>query len=481
MKIRLAEYREAILPEYKGNPLIEALPPKPKDEELLDRLGYFPFHSDEERKLDAFERIEYVVRLEHLRQPLPVYIDLYRYIESAIKKGYSAKNPFSPTTANHLHYSQNQRPSIEPRTGFFKPKGSGITVIGESGVGKTSMLEQILSCYDDVIEHVKYHDQLLPLKQIVWIKVDCPEDSSVKALCHKIFAEIGRKLGHKLAKPAATIPALLDQIEAKIKSGFLGILVIDEMQNLNLAKTGGADRLIAFLHNLVNNLGIPLLFCANPPFNELLEDALKIARRAENSGYVDVELLKNDEEWELFVDELWGLQWTDIETPLTKPLSDKLYDLSVGNLDLAMRVYKEAQRQVIGSGDERITESVLEHAANITIRASKKSVDKIKRENKVSLLKRTTKNIAALNNPETVVEKPEITQHNKNHLAIPGDLTRPHHPEFADQLNELRVSGCFIEKIVDPDIIQRAAKQEEPLQYLKAHELLCDDPLKDLL
>jgi len=76
------------------------------------------------------------------------------------------------------------------------------------------------------------------------------------------------------------------------------------------------------------------------------------------------------------------------QNPLTKSLSDKLYDLSVGNLDLAMRVYKEAQRQVIGSGDERINESVLEHAANITIRASKKSVDKIKRDNKLTLLKR---------------------------------------------------------------------------------------------
>ncbi|MDP5135679.1 ATP-binding protein [Rheinheimera baltica] len=481
MKIRFAEYREAILPEYRGNPLIEALPPKPRDEELLDKLGYFPKHKDEERKLDAFERIEYLVRLEHLRQPLPVYIDVYRYIESALKKGYSAKNPFSPTTANYLHYPQDKRPSIEPRTGFFKPKGSGITVIGESGVGKTSMLEQILSCYDDVIEHVKYHDQLLPLKQVVWIKVDCPEDSSVRALCHKILAEIGLKLGRKPEKPATTIPTLLEQIEAKIKSGFLGILVIDEMQNLNLAKTGGADRLIAFLHNLVNNLGIPLLFCANPPFNELLEQTLKIARRAESSGYVDVELLKNDEEWELFVAELWGLQWTNIETPLTKPLSDKLYDLSVGNLDLAMRVYKEAQRQVIGSEDERINESVLEHAANITIRASKKSVDKIKRENKVLLLKRTNTKIAALNNPEEVAEKPEVTHHNKKLITIPGDLTRPHHPEFADQLNELRVSGHFIEQISDPDIIQRAAKQEDPLKYLKALELLCDEPLKDLM
>ncbi|MBF4438055.1 ATP-binding protein, partial [Vibrio anguillarum] len=83
------------------------------------------------------------------------------------------------------------------------------------------------------------------------------------------------------------------------------ILVIDEMQNLNQAKAGGADRLLGFLHNLVNNLGIPILFCANPPFDVLLSLSFKSGRRAESSGYFDVELMKNDDEWKLFVDELW--------------------------------------------------------------------------------------------------------------------------------------------------------------------------------
>ena len=54
MRIRFAEYREAILPEYRGNPLIEALPQKPRDDELLDKLGFFPPHDESERGLDAF-------------------------------------------------------------------------------------------------------------------------------------------------------------------------------------------------------------------------------------------------------------------------------------------------------------------------------------------------------------------------------------------------------------------------------------------
>lgn len=304
MKINVATYNTAILPEHRGNPLIEGLPPKVNDEKLLDALRYYPDCSGNEKKLDAFERVEYLTRLKQLRQPMPDYLDCFRAIEMAIKDGYSTKNPLSPSTMNYLHYPISQRPEIEPRTGYFQPRGSGITVIGESGVGKTSMLEQILGYFDDVIEHTSYQGKPLPLRQVVWIKIDCPDDSSVRALCHKILSELDRKLGTTLSKPAGTIALLLDQIEARIKSSFLGILVIDEMQNLNLAKAGGHSRFLGFLHNLVNNLGIPILFCANPPFDTLLSKTLKAARRAESSGYFDIELMENDYIWSLFIEEL---------------------------------------------------------------------------------------------------------------------------------------------------------------------------------
>ncbi|HAH3850484.1 TPA: ATP-binding protein, partial [Escherichia coli] len=292
MKLEKAKYRPAILPEHRGNPLIEALPAKHTDEELVDKLSFYPPHSFEETQLAPFERVEYLTRLKDLRQPLPIYLDCFRAVEMAIKEGYSVKNPLSPTTMNYLHYPTDRRPNIEPRTGYFKPKGCGITVIGESGVGKTCMLEQILGCFPDTIEHSQYKNHSIPLRQVVWIKVDCPDDSSVRALCHKILSELDSKLGFEPTKRAGTIPLLLDQIEARIKSSFLGILVIDEMQNLNLAKTGGADRLLGFIHNLVNNLGIPILFCANPPFNQLLSRTLKAARRAESNGYFDVVLME---------------------------------------------------------------------------------------------------------------------------------------------------------------------------------------------
>jgi hypothetical protein len=47
------------------------------------------------------------------------------------------------------------------------------------------------------------------------------------------------------------------QIEQRIKSSFLGILVIDEMQRLVFKRTGGENNLLNFLHSLVNKLESP--------------------------------------------------------------------------------------------------------------------------------------------------------------------------------------------------------------------------------
>lgn len=482
MRVDKAVYKTVILPEYRGNPLIESLPIKLNDEDLVEILRFYPECSLEERSKLAFERVEYLTRLKTLRQPQYVYFDVFRAVETALKEGYSAKNPLSPTTVNYLHYSVSERPDIEPRTGFFNPKGCGITVIGKSGVGKTCMLEQVLNYFPDVIDHQSYQNKLLPLRQVVWIKVDCPDDSSVKGLCHRILEQLDSKLEHGVTKPAGTIAQLINQIEARIKSSFLGILVIDEMQNINLGKAGGAERLLGFLHNLVNNLGIPLLFCANPPFDEILSKSLKAARRAESGGYFDVELLdKDDGSWDVFVEELWELQWTDVVTPLTDELSYKLYNLSVGNMDLAVRIFAAAQRAIIGSIDERITPSVLELGASNAIRASRVVTNELRNERAHGVLKRNKKSQSTSSheikdNADTQAQVVTVT---KNKLVnIPGDLSRAHHPEFAEGIIALLDSDEFNEKVIDPDLIQRASSEAEPLNTLKKVGVFCENPLK---
>ncbi|HFQ4987364.1 TPA: ATP-binding protein [Vibrio vulnificus] len=464
MRWEQAIYNKAILPEHQGNPLIEALPPKAEDGDVIDKFCYYPELSPHVRSSsDWLEREEYLARIDDLRQPLPKYIECFRAIERAIKSGYSAKNPLTPTTAQYLHYPVNGRPNIEPRTGYFVPKGKGITLIGDSGVGKTSMLEQVLSYFPHVIEHSEYKRKTLGFKyQVVWIKVDCPRNSSVRELCEEILFGLDSAMRHDRTVPGTTIPKLLIQIEQKIKSSFLGLLVIDEMQNLQFKRTGGENNLLKFLHHLVNKLGVPLLFCANPPFDDSLALTLKNARRAESGGTIFMNpLQRHDLDWESFIAELWDLQWTNVETSLSDELNDKIYELSLGNIDMACRIYCEAQRLVIGTGDENITSAVLEYAYPIACSLSSRTNEVIEARQNLILPRRTVKQNTLPN-----ILKPRII----------GDYNRPHHPEFEVRLRELHLTDKLLHMIEDPDLIQRGIATGSMPTYLQGVGMLCDEP-----
>ena len=472
MRKEKAKYNKAILPEHQGNPLIEALNPKANQKTVMEAFSYYPELDEQIRQHpDPLVREEYTVRLKNLRQPLPLYYKCFRAIEDAIKAGYSAKNPLSPTTAQFLHYPVDERPDIPPHTGYFEPKGDVITLIGESGVGKSSMLEQVLNYFLNVIEHDNYNGQVMEHRhQIVWLKVDCPNNSSVRDLCEEILVSLDQAIGNEHTKPESTIGKLTRQIEQKIKASFLGILVIDEMQCLEFKRTGGENNLLNFLHSLVNKLGVPLFFCANPPFNDTLAKTLKAARRAESGGYFIMEALNRDSDaWDRFVHELWDLHWTNVTTELTEDLNNKLHALSVGNLDMAHRIYRDAQKLVIGSGDERITTAVLEQAYISACGLSSQTEEIISLRGQNTLPRRHK--LSVITELQT---KNEVDKGNKKVIA---DITRPQHPEFESQLRELQNAIDLPNRIADPDLLRRAADEEEPLKYLRSNEILCDSPL----
>lgn len=462
-----AIYHDAILPEYQGNPLIEALPSKKGWEEVMEEFSNYPDYAEDiAEHPDPLVRDEYLNRIDEIRQPLEEYETCFRAIERALKKGYSSKNPFSPTTAQYLHYLVDERPKIEPRTGFFQPKGEGLTLIGDSGVGKTSMLEQVLSYFPSVIVHDTYQNRTLEIqKQVVWIKVDCPSNSSVRDLCEEILAILDLSLDRPKTVPAGTIGALIRQLEQNIKSSFLGMLIIDEMQNLQFKRTGGENNLLRFLHRLVNKLGVPLFFCANPPFDNTLAKELKAARRAESGYYRTMSVLSKDSEsWKAFIAQLWNYQWTNVYTELTDELNDALHRLSVGNIDMASRTYREAQRLVIDSVDERITVSTLEAGNFVACGLSRQTDEVNELQGKIVL----------------PAGKQRKSKGSTTKVDKTGDITKPQHPEFSSQLIELIGAVDLADRIKDPDLFQHAAGCDDPIGYLRSRKVLLDDPLLGL-
>ena len=84
-----AEYFEQVLPEYRGNPLIEVLPDILSSEDVKRLLRRRATHHDAERSMQAKYRIHCLARLaREYYQPLPQHFSIEKKISVCIRQGY---------------------------------------------------------------------------------------------------------------------------------------------------------------------------------------------------------------------------------------------------------------------------------------------------------------------------------------------------------------------------------------------------------
>ncbi|EAB4666562.1 AAA family ATPase [Salmonella enterica] len=476
MKKVFAQYHEAILPEHRGNPLIEALPPVLNEQEILLAFSHFPPPDEHIRwSGSASVRSHYVDRIKNYRCPQTCYTECYKYLERVIRDGYAARNPLKSSTQQYLHYYADERPDIEPVDGFFHPSADTVTIVGNSGSGKTTMLEQVLGYFPQVIEHKEYKGTFPGVShQVIWIKVNCPYNASVRDLCESILAMLDNVLGSDATKPAIRNGSLARQIAQKIKSSFLGVLVIDEMQRLKFSRTGGEATLIDFLHEIVDSLGVSLVFCGNHPLEETLSKKLRIARRAESGGFIIISAPGyNTPDWQSFITYLWPLQWTNVETPLTRELNEELFLLSRGNLSVAQLIYRRAQMRVIGSGNEIINKAVLRAAVPPLSARAEDFPD-------ITTLFSAPAPVTVKSNSHTINSVSETINDDGSEsscLLITGDLTRPQHTELYDKtMDALKSFEDKIIRIEYRSVFRSLSAEQENFGRLTAYGLLCTDP-----
>lgn len=62
----------------------------------------------------------------------------------------------------------------------------------------------------------------------------------------------------------ATTDAMMTVMNQVARNCALGILVIDEIQHLSLARSGGSEKMLNFFVNLINNVGVPVILVGTP-------------------------------------------------------------------------------------------------------------------------------------------------------------------------------------------------------------------------
>ena len=354
-----ATYREAELPEHCGNPLIEALPPMYSETQARDLLKYYPIVDPVIRAKPSHIRTHAVVNAADFFTPLPIHLSLQQQVDRMLRSGYLNRNPLAPG-----YWPGTNRAIAEMRERYRNSKvrpnaphataPRGFTILGVSGIGKSTAMKRILAMYDQIIYHSCYDGKPFTHVQITWLHLQCPRKGNLSILVKTFFQALDALLGttyyrdfveHSRKRVEEFIP---DMKNLALKHS-LGLLVIDEIQNLVNAPGTSSNELLDFLVEMDNEIGVPIVLVGTFKAEPILcGNEFRRARRAAGQGDRVWERMKEDQVWRKFAQRLWKYQFVRDPVPWTKEyepteLIHALYEESQGITDVAVKVFLLAQ------------------------------------------------------------------------------------------------------------------------------------------
>lgn len=393
-----AIYLETGVSKYDGNPLIEALPPILTNAEVIAELSYYPYFEEKDRKAPDHLRYHIIQNGLKFFSVLDINIDLERRISSMIRVGYTDRNPIQSGVWKKIeerlaHFEVTSRSQYKLSKTYKSTAAIGFNLIGISGIGKSQTIERILQIYPQVINHNKYKRQNFTHTQIVWLKLDCPFDGSIKGLCYSFFLSVDNILGtsyfEKYAEGHKTADQMLPNVARVAANHFIGVLVIDEIQRLSKFKSGGEKKMLDFFVQLVNTIGIPIVLIGTFKALSLLSGVLSQMRRGSGQGDIIWDRMEFDDQWDLLVEDLWKYQYVQkpCNTKDIIKLSKVLYEETQGITDLVIKLFMFSQELAISSGREEISSSIIRSAAKNKFNLLKPVIKAFKNKNKEELVK----------------------------------------------------------------------------------------------
>lgn len=363
-----AQYTAQRIPQFRGNPLIEALPPMMPEESLLDALTLMPEFSSEQRQWPTSERIMMLESLQNFMIPMRNHVELAGALDSMMRSGYVGRAPHTPGHANIFQsiYEKQVAGQNFTQTANSRTPQISTSLIGISGMGKTTTVNRWCAHIPKVIYHEQFN-----LYQIPYLHVEMPSDgSSIKGLAHGILQKIdelipGANYYDQYARRGRTGSDTLMRSVARVMNLHLvGLLICDEVQNLANATKGG-QTVMTELVSACNDLKVPILFIGTNKAAKVLSMDFRQSRRASGHGLAPWDRLHpgsagNPSEWDDFLDILWQFQWVKHPVPLDPAFSHYMFECSQGVIDLAIKLFTSAQARAMLDGTEKLTPELLE-------------------------------------------------------------------------------------------------------------------------
>ncbi len=390
---QIATYHEVVPPMHKGNPYIEALPPTPSRVDLMKMLEVRLPYSDEDRLASVENRTQMVMQLLNFVQPLTKTLEVFDAVNRAMRSSYITRNPASPrfladARKAALEFQENwsQNP-VAWRKGVA---AYAVAVLGATGVGKTTAAGAALALFPSCIIHITYRG--LPIgtpMQIPWIKLDCPQDGSLKALFIAFFIEVDAicagKTNYAWIYGRNTTDVMIGDIAFLCRAHGIGVLALDQVNNLRLAASQQDEKLFQALLALVNGIGVSVFFIGTFAVEKVLKKQFQIARRCCALGSITIERLTYDQDCTLkelkdsdlglLIRGMWKYCYVRDPCKLDKRIFSAFYNNSQGINGLIVGLYILAHLRCFRIKKEQITAEIIDQVAGDRLRLLRPLLD----------------------------------------------------------------------------------------------------------
>jgi len=273
---------------------------------------------------------------------------------------------------------------------LIESRAMGYTVVAQTGMGKTTHMLSLLKNYPQVIHHWEYNARSLVCVQITYLVLRCPHDGTLKSLCLQFFEQIDTKIGTAYYKQAvgvrgiAPMVMLMKTVATQVS---LGLLVIDELQNLGVAKGATAELMLSLFSDILEKVGVSLFVLATPAVQPVLEAGVRNIRKLTSSGDLVIEPVKaGSQQWKTYTEIYWQYNFTKKHGKLTSAVKDAWYGASGGNYAFAAAAFYLAQVDAIG-GTEVVDEVAFERVSKRQMAFLQPAIAALRSRNPDSLLR----------------------------------------------------------------------------------------------
>lgn len=330
------------------------LPEMKSGNELISALSIIPKYDKTICQQNQAVRLMALSDLYQIYIPSQMSLEIYSKLYLALLRSMQKKGTQMAIKQRYENYKAIQQQSYSGILGGF----DSFTIIGTSGIGKSSAISRAISLITEnrIIETDKPYTKIIPC-----LIVQCPFDSSVKGLLLEILRKVDEELGtdhyiHAVKSRASTTDMLIGAVSS-IALNNIGMLVVDEIQNVVNSKNGKS--LIGALTQLINNSGISICMVGTPESTVFFEQAMQLARRSVGLQYTT---MKYDEYFQSFCKVIFKYQFLKNHTEITAAITEWLYEHSAGVVSVVVSLIHDAQEIAILTGKEVLNLDTLNEA-----------------------------------------------------------------------------------------------------------------------